>query len=322
MLFRAILLSLILVIPLRAEAAHYVVGTGDSLGAIAGRYHISVQTLARLNHIRDINLVRLGTVLSIPSHPRRVFYRVRWGDSLIAIAARYKLSIAAIRAMNPSLGPYPLAGEWLRLCGGCGATGTTVAHADTVAAATYGTPYLVRPGDTLLGIASRFGTTSETLALANRLASANHIVIGMRLTIPRPATPAYNPWLARSLIVQYARLYGVNPALPLAVGWQESGFNQTLVSPTGAIGVMQVEPYTGTHIARRLGRSFNLHNLDDNIHAGVYWLTELIAYYGGDERLATAAYYEGSDNLARRGFFDDTVQYVNNVLTLKSQFGG
>jgi soluble lytic murein transglycosylase-like protein len=85
---------------------------------------------------------------------------------------------------------------------------------------------------------------------------------------------------------------------------------------------MQVEPYTAAHIAHLWGRSVNLYNVDDNIRAGVFWLAVLVSYYGGNERLAVAAYYEGTKALARYGMFADTVQYVNNVLALKTGFRG
>jgi soluble lytic murein transglycosylase-like protein len=126
----------------------------------------------------------------------------------------------------------------------------------------------------------------------------------------------------RSLIVSDASWYGIEASLALAVAYEESGFNQAAVSRTGAIGVMQIEPYTGAHISRLLGRTINLYYLNDNVQAGVYWLSVLVRYYGGDERLAVAAYYEGARALARRGMYRDTVQYVANVMALKYRFGG
>ena len=45
--------------------------------------------------------------------------------------------------------------------------------------------YIVREGDTLSGIAARFGTTVEALMQANRLADPNQIESGRRLVIPR-----------------------------------------------------------------------------------------------------------------------------------------
>ena len=322
MLVRAVFLLLALAIPLQASAAGYVVRPGDTLGAIAQRYHVSVLALARANHIGNINVIQVGRLLIIPV-PRRIFYyRVRWGDTLLGIAARYGLDIPTIRSMNQSLGPYPLAGEWLRLCSPCSAEAAVFVRPTSSPSAPSGVPYVVQPGDTLLGIAARYGVAPGALLVANRLLDPDLIVIGTRLTIPEGWAIPYDPWLARSTIVDYANRYGIEPPLPLAVGWQESGFNQNLVSPTGAIGVMQVEPYTGRHIAALMGHPLNLHRLDDNIHAGVFWLSDLISYYGGDERLAVAAYYQGTKALARHGLYEDTLQYVNDVLSLKSSFGG
>lgn len=184
--------------------------------------------------------------------------------------------------------------------------------------------YVVQRGDSLSGIAAHFGVSVRALVGANSILNPNTILVGARLTVPTsgpgPVVSTYDPWDAKSLIVSYARLYGVNPAFALSIGWQESGFNQTLISRTGAIGVMQVEPYTGTTISRLLGRSMNLYLLRDNVQSGCFWLGQLLQYYGYDERLAAAAYYQGTKSIARHGLFTDTVQYAANVLALKSSF--
>jgi hypothetical protein len=58
------------------------------------------------------------------------------------------------------------------------------------------------------------------------------------------------------------------------------------------------------------------------VRAGVYWLSVLLRYYGGDERWAAAAYYQGTRSLATRGWFTDTHQYVADVMSLRVSFGG
>jgi LysM repeat protein len=324
---RAVLLLLIAAaLPFRASAARYVVQAGDTLTGIAQRYHLSVAALARVNGITNINLIQTGRVLFIPPRSRTFYYHVQWGDTLIGIGSRYHLSITTIRSLNPSLGTYLLAGQWLKLCSPCSSGYSPTVQLSPSPSSGTGVPaataYLVQPGDTLSGIAARYGTYLSTLMMANRITNPDHIVIGTRLVIPRAWNAGYDPYQARALIVAYARRYGLEPSLPLAVGWQESGFNQTVRSSAGAIGVMQVEPYTAAHIARLWGRSVNLYNVDDNIRAGVFWLAVLVSYYGGNERLAIAAYYEGTKALARYGMFADTLQYVNNVLALKTGFGG
>ena len=51
----------------RQDSEEYVVQPGDSLGSIAGRYGISLQTLLEANNITDPNLLEVGTVLLIPA---------------------------------------------------------------------------------------------------------------------------------------------------------------------------------------------------------------------------------------------------------------
>lgn len=332
MVARALILALLLALPAHAEAAQYVVRPGDTLSSIAARYRVSVATLARWNSIANVNLVPVGRVLVIPTPMRRVAYRVQWGDTLSGIAARYGTSIGTIRSLNPALGSYPLAGQVLRVCSPCGggvAVAQVAASGTTSSAGT--ATYVVRGGDTLSGIAAAYGTTAAALVALNGLSNPDLVLIGTRLSVPAgravAATSArgyqpYDPATVRSLLSQYSYTYGITAALALAISWQESGFNQNMISSTGAIGVMQVEPYTGRHIAWLMGRRINLYSLQDNAMAGVYWIATLVRYYGGDERWAVAAYYQGSRSLAQRGWFTDTRQYVNNVMALKTYFGG
>lgn len=331
LLIRSLILAVIFSLPIPARAAGYLVRPGDTLGMIAKQHGVSVRSLARANAISNPNLVRIGQYLTIPVTLRVFSYRVRWGDTLIGIGSRYGMTVASIRSMNPRLGTYPLAGQRLRVCRGC--SGTAMHTAVRAALSTVGTAgtgaraYVVQAGDSLSGIAARFGVTTSAVSSSNNLLNNDLVVIGTQLRIPTGAfsgyvSTTYDPWTARALIVQFANTYGLDPALPLAIGWQESGFNENMISATGAVGVMQVEPYTGVTISNILGREMDLHNVRDNVQAGVFWISNLVRYYGGDQRLAVAAYYQGSRSLAHRGFYQDTYQYVANVLALKARFGG
>jgi murein DD-endopeptidase MepM/ murein hydrolase activator NlpD len=51
-----------------------------------------------------------------------------------------------------------------------------------------GQVYIVQAGDTLSGIAARFGVTTDDLILANAITDPNNLVIGTRLVIPGPGT--------------------------------------------------------------------------------------------------------------------------------------
>jgi N-acetylmuramoyl-L-alanine amidase len=330
MLRRIVALSILALIPVPVHAAGYVVQPGDSLGSIAQRYHVSIGTLARVNGIQNVNLVPIGQVLAIPRPFRTLQYQVQWGDSLSGVAARYGTTVGRLLSLNPRLGNVLLAGEYIHVCSPCGGTvgGASTAGATTSTSASSSGVYVVQPGDTLTAIAVRYGTTPLAIVNANGLVNPDLVVIGSRLSIPgssvsSPVTVApYSPATTRALIVADAEYYGVEPAFALAISWQESGFNENMISPTGAIGAMQVEPYTGAHIDDLLGVQLNLYNVNDNVRAGVYWLSVLLRYYGGDERWAAAAYYQGTRSLATRGWFTDTHQYVADVMSLRVSFGG
>ncbi|MGZ3458119.1 MAG: LysM peptidoglycan-binding domain-containing protein, partial [Archangium sp.] len=86
----------------------YQVSVGDTLSAIAQRYNVPVEVLARLNGLSDPNRLGAGLVLKIP-HERRpmprflrksVTHRVRAGETLPDIAWRYDVTVEALAQAN------------------------------------------------------------------------------------------------------------------------------------------------------------------------------------------------------------------------------
>src|SRR6202171_4212601 len=74
---------------------------------------------------------------------------------------------------------------------------------------------------------------------------------------------------ARSILIQAARHHNLNPNFVLAVSYWESGWNQAARSYTGAVGLMQVEPYTAAWAGPALlHRGVNLNNPVDNAELG------------------------------------------------------
>jgi membrane-bound lytic murein transglycosylase MltF len=80
------------------------------------------------------------------------------------------------------------------------------------------------------------------------------------------------------LFKRYSDQYGVDHLLIAAQGYQESGLDQGVKSPVGAIGVMQVMPATGKELA--VG---DIHEVEANIHAGVKYFRFIIDQYYKDE---------------------------------------
>ena len=117
-------------------------------------------------------------------------------------------------------------------------------------------------------------------------------------------------------IAYWSRFYGLDPRLVRAVAWWESGFNNALVSRSGASGVMQVTPATWDYVETVLVGRRIPHTMSGNVKVGVAFLGQLLREFGGDVRLALAAYVQGPRSVRRRGQLPDTRQYVAGVLAL------
>ena len=144
-------------------------------------------------------------------------------------------------------------------------------------------------------------------------------------TVVPDAAPAPTAQQVSATDIQnVAAAHGVSPSLAAAIAWQESGFNNSMVSSANARGVMQVMPGTWDYVQQNLagGRQLDPNSATDNVHAGVMYLKRLLTDAGGDENAAIAGYYQGLASVRERGMYDDTQQYVDNVQALRGRFGG
>jgi N-acetylmuramoyl-L-alanine amidase len=308
-------LAMLFVTCATAQGATVTVRAGDTLSSIAARNGTSVAALARANGIRNPNLVRLGMRLTIPGAGGGAggggggTYRVRSGDTLGGIAARHGTTVAALARANGIRNP-SLIRIGMRLTVPAGGSGSAPAPA-----AAAGGTHRVRPGETLGGIAARYGTSVSTLAALNAISDPSRIVAGRLLRLPAGTSPVRlvpTPGVA-DLIARHAARYGVDPALARAIAWQESGWSQDARSSVGAIGVMQLMPGTAHWLGPALiGRHIDPHVLSDNIEGGVAYLGWLIRHSGSTHR-AIMAYYQGLTSLRHRGPFDDTKDYLASV---------
>lgn len=134
------------------------------------------------------------------------------------------------------------------------------------------------------------------------------------------------PLRYQAIVRGHAQRYRLNPALLAAVIEQESKFNASARSSTGAIGLMQLQPATAKGIAIHTGgNDFVLADLDNpeiNVRYGSWYLRHLLDKYH-DERLALAAYNAGQANVddwRSKGEdiqFSETRAYVSRVERLK-----
>ena len=340
-----------------AGVSHLVV-PGETLSGIAAANGLSPAQLAGANGVAADAFVIAGRSLTIPARSATVIpattsaaatpaplggYRVRLGDSLSAIAAEHGVSLTQLAAVNGlSASGTLIAGTSLRLPSGMVSTqsaGSAPAGATSTSSA--GGAHPVVPGDTLTGIAAKHGITPAALAAANGLAPNAFVIAGTSLKIPAaapatgttataaanvPATGAATGAPGRLTATQIGSIAAANGApasLASAIAWQESGFNNAMVSVANARGIMQVMPSTWSYVQNELGAGrLDPNSAADNVRAGSVLLARLLRDTGGDQATAIAAYYQGLGSVRRIGMLPETRRYVANVLALRSRFGG
>mgnify|MGYP000108331763 CR=1 FL=1 len=119
-----------------------------------------------------------------------------------------------------------------------------------------------------------------------------------------------------SQIEKYATEYGVDVNLVYAVINTESGFDKDVVSPAGAVGLMQVTKDTGEFIAKKMDLAdFQTEDLKDpekNIRMGVFYLSYLMTLY--DNEISVLAAYNAGPNRVKT-WLGDPAYSTGGVLT-------
>src|SRR4051812_47305949 len=277
--------------PAQAAVPH-VVAPGETLWSIAASNNFTTRALAVYNGLGVDSQVLLGSTIQIPS--------------VAEAAARLATAPAAPAgtAAPPPMGAYT-----------------------------------VRPGDTLTALALRSRVTIGAIAAMNGLDPNGILLAGTALKLPtgspvaaQPAAPVTNVPAAAPAptpgrvtaadISAVATRNGVPADLAAAIAWQESGFNNAMVSSANPRRVMQVMPGTWDWVQSNLAkRRLDPASPIDNVGAGVLFLGRLLNETAGDPAMAAAAYYQGLASVRDIGMLPETRRYVANVLTLRSRFG-
>lgn len=116
------------------------------------------------------------------------------------------------------------------------------------------------------------------------------------------------------IINSKAKKYDIEPSLVKAVISTESNWDPSAISRKGAMGLMQLMPFT----ARDMGVS-NPFNPEENIEGGIKYLKFLLDKFDGDVSLALAAYNAGPTTIEESGGIpriQETQKYVKKVLSI------
>lgn len=188
--------------------------------------------------------------------------------------------------------------------------------------------YTVKPGDNLTTIAARFGVTVSDLVRANRIDDPDRLAAGNTLEIPgaRGLPVALRASPARLALLPAFRRWASANQLPadlvMATAWVESGWQNSVVSSTGAIGIGQLMPRTAEFIRTDLiGQQWLDPKVPEhNIRMSARYLRWLLQRNDGDVVNALASYYQGPRSLETTGMRPGTFAYVRTVLALRGRF--
>jgi LysM repeat protein len=264
----------------------YRVQGGDTVSSIAGRFGLSTASVLALNGLGWKSVIFPGQVLkltnavtssaapattsSTSSAAQR--YTIGTGDTVSSIASKFGVSVQAILSAN-GLGwssvIYP--GRTLTIPrSGTAEVFETVAEVSPIVNTTVTESYTIKSGDTLSGIATKFGVSVASLLSANSLSMSSIIFGGQTLKIARPV-PAVIATTPASIVITEATASSVTPLSPemesnaativqvgqqlgvsdygiviaLAAAMQESSLRNVNYGDRDSLGLFQQRPSTG-----------------------------------------------------------------------------
>jgi LysM repeat protein len=320
----------------------HVVGPGETLGTIAEEHGVTVQQLMEWNGLTNPDLVFAGQQLVVtapppppppPPPPEPKHHEVQPGETLSMIADQYGTTVAVLVEANAITDPDHIRiGAILTIPDPAAPPAAKPTPTASVPAAPALPPqrrhrfYVIEAGDTIAVIAGKFGTTIDLVVAANGLVDRDQIAVGQVLRIPardeRPAPPPASKAQAKNALQMAAFEFAIPVDLLMALAWQESGWQQHLVSDAGAVGLMQILPETAEWTVDALMRDSPdwYNSVDGNARVGAAHFRHLLVLSGGDESLAVAAYYQGWEALNTIGIYQETKVYVANVMALRPEF--
>lgn len=156
-----------------SAAKTYTIKPGDTLSGIALLTGIALDELVAINNITNPNNINAGDVLKLTStakKPTTINYLIKPGDTLSGIASIYNTSVKSLRAINSNIKNSDViyAGNYLKVPG------------KEKARSIY---HNVVFGDTVDGLAIRYGSTRANIMKWNNLKNANNIYVGNRLRV-------------------------------------------------------------------------------------------------------------------------------------------
>jgi soluble lytic murein transglycosylase-like protein len=104
------------------------------------------------------------------------------------------------------------------------------------------------------------------------------------------------------------------------LAWEESGWQNNVVSSANAYGIGQLTPPTIAFVQAMIGRPLSVGIPDQNIHMTARFLYYLLGQTNGDVNQTVAGYYQGLTSVRQQGLLPETKLYVADVLYFSGLF--
>lgn len=163
----------------KSKIINYIVKPGDTLSKIAYKYGTTVDEIAKLNNIQNVNLIYPGQCLEIITNSinqitgmNQTIYTVRKGDTLTKISVKFGVSVQNLVAWNNIKNPNLIY-----------AGNTLIIYKNSNNEINSNLTYTVKKGDTLWAIGKRYGINYKRIAYVNGIKNPRWIYPGQVLKI-------------------------------------------------------------------------------------------------------------------------------------------
>lgn len=171
-----------------SDRSVHIVKSGENLGSIAKKYHVSVSQLKKWNNLKGTNIypkqklivyasgapmAQAGNSAPVERSTTQQVHVVKSGETLGKIASKYKCSVTDIKKWNNLKSTTIKAGQKLKVYPPEKSSSSSSADVST---------YTVASGDSLWTIARKFNTTVDKLRRLNNLKS-DDLNVGQKLKV-------------------------------------------------------------------------------------------------------------------------------------------
>lgn len=156
----------------KPDVKTYTVRSGDTLSGIAQKYNSTTKKLQDLNNISNPDKIFVGQVIKVVGTASKnvTTYKVKSGDTLSGIASKFGTTTAALQNANNIANANKIyVGQVINVSGKAKSSSKKY--------------HTVKSGDTVSGLAQKYGSSQDNIVSWNKLKNADTIFIGQKLRV-------------------------------------------------------------------------------------------------------------------------------------------